>query len=290
MIVALFPGQGIPARTVLDALVQGDPALGSASDVLGFDLRRKVEIAARRKGAMLPTSLAQPAIFTASLIGFFAREAEGRGYDFVIGHSLGEYSALVAARALNFHDALRCVAARADAMQAASRHTGGGMAALLGLDLEAAEDIGRRTGVMVANDNAPDQTVVAGGEQALAAAAALARSRGGRSVLLDVSGPFHTPGMRPAGSALEVALSEADVRAPRVPVISNVTARPHGGPGEIEELLVTQLSERVRFRESLAWLWERGVRDYEDIGPGRVVAGLAQRCFADLEKRQMAHA
>jgi [acyl-carrier-protein] S-malonyltransferase len=290
MIIGLFPGQGIPARTVLDALAAGDATLQSASDVLGYDLRRKVEIAARRKGAMLPTSLAQPAILTASLIAFCAREAEGRRYDFFLGHSLGEYSALVAAGSLSFEDALRCVAVRADAMQAASRSSGGGMAALLGPDIAAAEDIARQSGATIANDNAPDQTVVAGSDAALAAAAALMRARGGRSVLLDVSGPFHTAAMEPAGPALRRALEAAEVRPPRVPVVSNVTARPHGGPGDIEDLLVAQLSERVRFREALEWLWECGVRDHDDVGPGRVAAGLAQRCFAAAESREVAHA
>jgi [acyl-carrier-protein] S-malonyltransferase len=282
MIVALFPGQGIPARSVLEALSPDDPLLDTASRVLGYEVRRKVEIAARRKGAMLPTSLAQPAIFTASLIEYF--RAGRPDYDYLLGHSLGEYAALVAADAVGFEDALRCVAVRAAGMQNASRDAHGGMAAVLGLDLETTEDIAARVGVDVANDNAPEQTVLAGSERALAEAAAIVRSRGGRSVLLEVSGPFHTGAMEPAAPALRSALAETDLRTPRLPVLSNVTARPHGEPHVIADLLVQQLSTRVRFRESLEWLWDQGVSDFDDLGPGRVVGGLAQRCFASLRR------
>jgi [acyl-carrier-protein] S-malonyltransferase len=283
MIAGLFPGQGIPARTVLESLDENDAELATASAVLGYDVRRKVAIAARRKGAMLPTSLAQPAIYTASVASFRRASADGHEYDFLAGHSLGEYVALVAAGMLDFESGLRCVVARAGAMQAASRSAQGGMAAVLGLDLDAAEDVARRAGVQVANDNAPDQTVLAGSEQRLAEAAALVRARGGRSVLLEVSGPFHTVAMAPAEAPLRRALEGVQVRAARTPVLSNVTARPYGDPGEVAELLVQQLSARVRWRESLEWLWRRGVRRYEDLGPGRVVTGLAQRTFAALE-------
>jgi malonyl CoA-acyl carrier protein transacylase len=287
MIVGLFPGQGIPARTVLEALPSDDPLLASARDVLGYDLRRKVEIAARRKGAMLPTSLAQPAIFTASLISFRRAEANGRTFDCFVGHSLGEYSALVAAGALGFEHALRCVAVRAEAMQTASRASHGGMAAILGLDLDVVEGLARASGAEVANDNAPAQAVIAGPEDRLAEAAAMARSHGGRSVLLEVSGPFHTAAMAPARPMLSRALEKADIGAPRVPVVANVTARPHGQAHEIAALLVDQLCERVRFRESLEWLWEAGAREHEDLGPGRVVAGLAQRTFARMRSEEV---
>jgi malonyl CoA-acyl carrier protein transacylase len=283
MIAGLFPGQGIPARTVLDALPRGDELLGRGGDVLGYDLRRKVEIAARRKGALLPTSVAQPAIFAASMVAW--RGQQDRSFDFFAGHSLGEYAALVAAGALSYEAALRCVATRADAMQTASRAAGGGMVAVLGLDLDTVEGIARDAGVEVANDNAPDQSVVAGSEGALADAAALVRARGGRSVLLEVSGPFHTSAMAAAVGPLRAVLESVEVRAPRTPVLSNVTARPHEGPRAIVELLVEQPVQRVRFRESLEWMWEQGARDFSDLGPGRVAAGLARRTFDDLGAR-----
>lgn len=279
MNAGLFPGQGIPARTVADALGAGDPLLDAASAVLGYDLRRKVEIAGRRKGGMLPTAVAQPAIFTASVIAFERHRIQGRRYDFMAGHSLGEYAALVAADSLAFEPALRCVSVRAEAMQSASRAAAGGMAVVLGLPLDAVEDIAEAIGVRVANDNAPGQVVLAGAEEALADAAAAVRAARGRSVLLEVSGPFHTVAMAPAEAPLRAALERVEIRRPRVPVISNVTARPHGGPGEIARLLVEQLSRPVRWRESLEWLWDQGVRGCDDMGPGRIVAGLAERTW-----------
>ena len=286
MSIGLFPGQGIPAKTVLDALDPDDGMLRTASAVCGYDLRRKVEIAARRKGALLPTSVAQPAIYVASLISFRRAQEEGRRFDFFVGHSLGEFSALAAGGAFGFEEGLRCVAARAEAMQVASRSAPGGMAAVLRLGLEVVEDIARRAGVQIGNDNAPNQVVLSGSEEGLARAAALVKAAGGRSVLLEVSGPFHTVAMSSAGPILRRGLDAIDSRPPRVPVVSNVTARPHGGPDSTEELLVQQLSSRVRFRESLEWLHARGEREYFDFGPGAVVAGLAQRVFESLGDRE----
>jgi [acyl-carrier-protein] S-malonyltransferase len=279
MIVGLFPGQGIPAATVLDALPAGEALLDGASEVCGYNLRRKVEIAARRKGALLPTSVAQPAIYVASMISYRRAKEEGRQFDFFAGHSLGEYSALAAAGAFDFEPGLRCVLARAEAMQVASKRAPGGMAAVLGLDLDAVEGIADRAGVQVANDNGPGQAVLAGGEEELAVAAARVRSQGGRSVLLEVSGPFHTAAMASAAPVLRRALAGVEIGDLGVPVVSNVTARPHGSPHEVAELLVRQLSSRIRFRESLEWLRAQGVTEWHDFGPGRVVAGLAQRTF-----------
>ncbi len=283
MRVGLFPGQGIPARTVFEALPAGDSLVETADDVLGYDLRRKVEIAARQPKASLPTNLAQPAIFVAGIIAWRRAQAEGRECDLWAGHSLGEYAALVASNAISFHDGLAAVAARGDAMQDAARKTPGGMAAVLGLAYDEAADIARRAGVELANDNAPGQVVLSGSEEGLATAAGLVRSGGGRAVKLDVTGPYHTAAMKPAAPALEAALNAIEIGTPTAPVVSNVTARPYGSPEEIKRLLVEQLMTRVRFRESLEWLWEKGARDAEDLGPGRVVGGLAQRTFRPLE-------
>jgi [acyl-carrier-protein] S-malonyltransferase len=284
MRVGLFPGQGIPSRAVLDALPQGDPLLGTANDILSYDLRRKVEIAARQPKASLPTSLAQPAIFTAGIASWRRAQDDGRECDFWAGHSLGEYAALVAGEAISFEGGLQAVAARGDAMQEAARTTPGGMAAILGLEFDDANDIAERAGVELVNDNAPGQVVLSGSEDGLAAAAGLVRSAGGRAVLLGVTGPYHTAAMRPAAPALEAALAAIEVREPSTPVVSNVTARPYSSSDEIRTLLVQQLMTRVRFRESLEWLIEQGADAYEDFGPGRVVAGLAGRTFSAVSK------
>jgi [acyl-carrier-protein] S-malonyltransferase len=284
MKVGLFPGQGIPSQAVLEALPQGDPLLATANDILSYDLRRKVEIAARQPKANLPTSLVQPAIFTASITSWRRAKDEGGRCDFWAGHSLGEYAALVAGEAISFEGGLEAVAARGEAMQEAARTTPGGMAAILGLEFDDANDIAERAGVELVNDNAPGQVVLSGSEEGLATAAGLVRSAGGRAVLLGVTGPYHTAAMKPAAPALEAALAAIEVREPSTPVVSNVTARPYSSPDEIRTLLVEQLMTRVRFRESLEWLIEQGADGYEDFGPGRVVAGLAGRTFSAASK------
>jgi [acyl-carrier-protein] S-malonyltransferase len=262
---------------VLEALPGADPLLERASARLGYDLRKRVEVAARRKGATLPTVLAQPAIFVAGAISFSAARDEGGRWDAFAGHSLGEYTALVAAGALTFEDALDVVRVRGEAMEAAGRRRPGTMAAVLGLELDEISDIARRCGVEVANDNSPGQVVLSGSESGLAEAAGHIRAAGARSVLLEVSGAFHTSAMAEAAPAVHRELDRIDVARPQTPVVSNVTARPYEVESEIRELLVEQLTRRVRFRESLEWLLDEGAEDFSDFGPGRVVGALAQR-------------
>ncbi len=288
MKAGLFPGQGIHAQMVLEALPQEEPMLATAQATLGYSLRKRVVIAARRKNATLPTALAQPAIFVASVAAYRRASAESKRYDFFAGHSLGEYAALVAAQAISVEDALTLVAVRGDAMQAAARTQPGSMIAVMGLGLQDIEEVARLAGVTLANDNAPGQAVLAGAEEGLARAAKLVNERGARSVLLDVSGPFHTDAISEAGPRLRTALEAADITMPRVPVISNVTARPYGSPEEIKELLIAQLTSRVRWRESLEHLHSQGARTFEDFGPGRVVAGLAQRVVRSLTLEEAA--
>jgi [acyl-carrier-protein] S-malonyltransferase len=286
MKVGLFPGQGIPAQTVLEALPENDEVLIRAGEILDFDLRRKVGIAARGSGSTLPTSLAQPAIFTAGVVALQQTGADG--CDYFAGHSLGEYAALVAAGAISFEDGLGAVAVRGEVMQEAARSAPGGMAALMGLGYDVVQAIADKTGVVVANDNAPGQVVVSGRDEALAEAAAMVRSEGGRAVLLEVSGPFHSAAMEPAAPGLAEALDRIEVRSPTIPVISNVTARPYESPDEIRALLVQQVTHGVRWRESCEWLWDQGVRDFHDFGPGRVAAGLAQRTFRSIDDQKEA--
>jgi [acyl-carrier-protein] S-malonyltransferase len=288
MTVGLFPGQGIPARTVAQVWPESHPVLEAADDILGYDLKRKTSIASRRAKAALPTSLAQPAIFVAGIISFQAAESDGKSYESFAGHSLGEYTALVAAGAMSFESGLEAVMARGEAMHEASRSTPGQMAAILGLDFERALEIADETNVVLANDNAPGQVVLSGGEDGLARAAQLVSGAGGRAVLLDVAGPFHTLAMAPAAPALRDVLARVEISVPSVPVVSNVTAAPYESVEQIRSLLVRQLTDRVRFRESLEWLWGRGARNFEDLGPGRVVAGLAQRTFDYMQRTKEA--
>ncbi len=286
MKVGLFPGQGIPARKVLEALSGAEEELVLAGDVLGFDLERRVEVAARGKGNVLRTSVAQPAIFLAGVHQWRLLHTQGARYDCFAGHSLGEYAALVASDSMSLEGGLAAVTARGKAMHEAAKASRGGMVAVMKLDDEQAAQLAQEQGAALANDNAPGQVVLSGAESCLTAIAARVSECGGRSVLLEVEGAFHTEAMRPAAPQLAAALQEIAIEMPSVPVVSNVTARPYESVEEIRTLLVRQLTERVRWRESLEWLWRENVREYEDLGPGTVVAKLAQRTWHALEQEE----
>lgn len=288
MKVGLFPGQGIPARAALAALRPESTVVREASEILCYDLRKRVAHVAGSPRSVMPTSLAQPAIFTASVAAWQERSDER--LDFLLGHSVGEYAALVAGEAISFKHALCAVAVRGKAMETAARSAHGGMAALVDLSLVEAESIARASGSLIANDNSPTQVVLAGGDEALAEAASLARARGGRAVRLEVTGPFHTAGIASAAPALRAALDHIAIRLPRIPVVSNVSAAPYRAPGEIRKLLVEQLTTRVRFREALENLWQEGVDGFHDFGPGKVVAGLAARTFGAVADAPIAKA
>lgn len=241
MRLGLFPGQGVPVRTVLAALHEGHALLETASQVLCYDLRRRVEQVARRERSIMPTSLAQPAIFTASLVSWYDAAV---ACDVLLGHSIGEFAALVAGEAMSFEQALCVVQVRGDAMEKVAAKVSGGMVVVLDLDFEDVEMIASEAAVLVANDNAPHQVVLAGGDEALVQAAILARAKGGRAVRLDVTGPFHTPQVASAAPLLRDALDHISIRSPKVPVVSNVSAKPYRAPGEIRKLLVEQLTSR----------------------------------------------
>lgn len=287
MKVGLFPGQGISAREVLRALPPGHPTVQHASELLCFDLRRRVEVSLRGRSTTLPTSLAQPAIFTASVIAW-DESPEAASCDFLLGHSLGEYAALVASGAISFAHGCSVVQVRGDAMEAAARAAPGGMIAILGLDEARVFEVSAASGAVVANDNAPGQVVLSGPEDSLTAAARLARAAGGRAVRLEVSGPFHSHAMAPASGALAEALDRISIRKPSIPVVSNVTATAYEAPTEIRRMLVAQVTGSVRFRSGVAYLWERGVTELLDLGPGRVVGGLVRRGFDELRATSVA--
>jgi [acyl-carrier-protein] S-malonyltransferase len=256
--------------------------LTKANELLGYDLRRQVKNSATDNKKPLPTSLAQPAIFTASLIGWDAAPPPDKSCAFLLGHSLGEFSALTAAGAMSFEHGLAVVAVRGQAMAAASRANPGRMMAVLGLGDDDVAAISQSSGAAIANDNAPGQVVLSGREDALSQAAALVRSAGGRSLLLDVSGPFHTSPMARAEHALIDVLDHVWIRQPSIKVVSNVTGVPYRTPGEIRKLLVQGLVSRVRFRDCVRHLWQGGIREFLDVGPGRVVEDLARRNFKHL--------
>jgi [acyl-carrier-protein] S-malonyltransferase len=266
----------VDATAVLEGLHDG-PLLDQANECLGTDLRAAVERCLDRARPTLPTDVAQPAIFVA---GVTAHAASAESFDVYAGHSVGEYTALAAAGSIAPEDALKLVCARGRAMKEAARVSPGGMAAVKGVRDDELDDICARSGTWVANDNSPAQLVIAGPDEPLAEAARNVRAAGGRALLLAVEGAFHTPAMAPAAALLGDALDHTPVQMPRVPVVSNVTARPYRAPGEIRKMLVRQLTERVRFRASVEWMAATGVTDFVDLGPGRVAYKLAAATVA----------
>jgi len=277
----LFPGQGSQAVGMgADVFAARPDLLGPGADaVLGWSLAGVV--ADGPEDELTRTDRAQPALYSTA---FALYEAFAAAVDHppaaAAGHSLGEYTALAAAGAFGYWDGLRLVAARGTAMDAAARLGDSGMAALVGADVATAEMIaGHRTfdggKLWVANVNAPNQVVVAGGAQDLDWLEENAREMGARRVVrLKVAGAFHTPFMAPALESLRVALGDVEFGEPAFPVYANATGRPIT---DIPLQLAEQLVGRVRFAESLERMAAAGIATFVHIGPGDVTAGLAKR-------------
>ena len=277
----LFPGQGAQAvgmgRALADAFPEARAAFATADRVLGFslsglcwngpaeDLKRSVNT--------------QPALLTHSVAAWRLVEAGGVTPEFVAGHSLGEYSACVAAGVLTFEDALLLTRRRGELMSEAGLARPGAMAALLGLSAEDAEAACAEAAsvgiVRAANLNAPGQVVISGEPAAVDAACEHAKARGAkRAIRLDVSGAFHSPLMEPAMKGLSEALAAVTFRDARCPVISNAWARPVQKAGEIRQALEEQLLASVRWEESMRWLRTHGVEGFVELGTGKVLRGL----------------
>jgi len=240
---------------------------------------------------LTPTANAQLATFVLSLVVLDAIERLGLAPAACAGHSLGEYSALVASGAVSFDDGVRLVVARGEAMAHAGEDAPGTMAALLGISDDDAEAACQRAegDVWVANYNAPGQVVVAGTTDAIATLTPIAKELGARKVLpIPVSGAFHTPLMAGARPALRKALGDASFGAPEVPVVANVDARVHNDPGEWPGLLSAQLCSPVRWRQTLETLDGLGATVLVEVGPGGVLSGLARRAAPDLQALSVA--
>ena len=236
---------------------------------------------------LMLTENAQPALLAASLAVIRVLESEA-GFDiareaaYVAGHSLGEYSALAAAGALTVTDAARLVKRRGQAMQKAVPVGEGAMAALLGLEIEAAREVAEAAAqgqvCDLANDNSPGQIVVSGHKGAVERAVVIAAERGARrAIMLPVSAPFHCSLMSPAAQIMEEALAETVLAPPLVPLVANVAAAATSDPAEIKELLVEQATQMVRWRESVLLFARNEVEEVVEIGAGRVLAGLVKR-------------
>jgi len=289
-----FPGQGSQAVGMGKDLAQDFPEARAVFDEVDAALGQKLSqlMFEGPDDALRLTENAQPALMAVSLA--VVRVLEARGVSvathaaFVAGHSLGEYSALCAAGAFTIADTARLLKLRGQSMQQAVPVGQGAMAAILGLDLEAVEraaaDGSDGEICAVANDNAPGQVVISGHVGAVNRAIELCKAAGAKRALpLPVSAPFHCPLMRPAADAMAEALDRVAMRAPVVPLVANVLARPITDPAEIRKRLVEQVTGMVRWTESVAWLaGEGGVTQLLELGAGKVLSGLAKRIAPDV--------
>jgi [acyl-carrier-protein] S-malonyltransferase len=284
-IAYVFPGQGSQAVGMGRELGEASHRWADANAALGFDLRRLCFEGP--EGDLTLTANTQPAILTASIVALDALVAAGGTYDFVAGHSLGEYSALVAAGALDFADAVRTVRARGQFMQEAVPRGEGAMAAILGLDralvFQACEEAQGAGVVQVANLNGPGQTVIAGAAAAVGRAVELAKAKGAkRAVPLPVSAPFHSALMAPAAERLDAVLRTLRFRDLRVPLVTNVDADLQSEGARVQDALVRQVTSPVRWDEVVIRLVKEGTDTFVEIGPGRVLSGMIRRIAPEV--------
>jgi [acyl-carrier-protein] S-malonyltransferase len=285
----VFPGQGSQVvgmgRGLAEAFVPARQVFEEVDDALGEKLSETVWNGPLE--TLTLTENAQPALMAVSLAALRALEAEagldlGRDVAFVAGHSLGEYSALAAAGSLAVADAARLLRIRGRAMQKAVPVGVGAMAALIGVDLDAAKAIAQEAGAgavcAAANDNGGGQVVLSGDKSAVERAVEIAKTKGvKRAMILPVSAPFHCALMQPAAQVMAEALSQVTVNPPRVPLVANVLAAPVSDPAAIVQALVEQVTGTVRWRESVTVMAQAGVNAFYEIGSGKVLTGLIKR-------------
>lgn len=288
----VFPGQGAQftgmGKDTYDLSGQAKALYQQADEVLGYALSEVMFSGSEEE--LRETRITQPAIFVHSTVNYLTAEDPPRP-DAVAGHSLGEYSALVAAGALSFPDALRLVSARAQAMQAATEEQPGTMAAVLGLDDATIELACREIEEVVvpANYNSPGQLVISGTLAGIERASKVLADLGARRVLpLPVGGAFHSPLMAPAGDRLRAAIEETDIRPPRCPIYQNVDASPSVDPAAIRQKLIDQLTGAVRWSQTIVAMQADGVDAFVEVGgKGGVLAGLIRKVDRKLSVTQL---
>ena len=282
----LFPGQGTQevgmGKALCDAFPAARACFEEADEALGFALSKLCFQGPQEELTL--TQNAQPAILTASiaaLSALYAAQPELTAPSFAAGHSLGEYSALVAAGALAFGDAVRIVHLRGRAMQQAVPEGQGAMAAIMGGEAEQVSALCAQAAggevLSPANFNSPGQIVISGSATAVARAVELAACMKLKAIPLKVSAPFHSALMAPAARAVDAALADVRIGALAFPVVANVDARPNADSTRVRELLVRQVDGPVRWQESVSFMAEAGVTTALEIGPGKVLAGLVKR-------------
>ena len=282
----VFPGQGAQfvgmGKDLYDNNAEARKLMDSANEILGFSITDLMFNGTAED--LKRTDVTQPAVFLHS-VALAAALGDKFDPDMVAGHSLGEFSALVAAGALSFEDGLRLVSARAKAMQRACEINPSTMAAIIALPDEKVEEVcSAIPGVVVcANYNCPGQLVISGENAAIdAACAALKEAGAKRALKLPVGGGFHSPCMEPARAELAEAIERTTFSAPRCPVYQNVDAKPHTDPAEIKGLLISQLTSPVRWTATVRNMVADGATSFTELGPGKVLQGLVSKISKDV--------
>tara|TARA_B100001123_G_scaffold450792_1_gene623823 strand:+ start:6753 stop:7688 length:936 start_codon:yes stop_codon:yes gene_type:complete len=287
----IFPGQGAQSVGMgQDIFATDDTArqvFHDADQVLGYSLSDMCFNGP--EGDLTKTIHTQPAIVTTSLAYYQAtantlRERPDWQPAFTAGHSLGEYTALAVAGALDFQEAIWLVGERGRLMQEAGEKSGGGMGAVLGLDAISVEEVCQETGMEIANINSDDQIVISGPKDAMARALDMAKARGARKVIpLRVGGAFHSSLMESAVEGMKHAMKKVTLRQPTIPVIGNCTGKPLTKVEDIEAELLQQLCESVQWSQSVRYMAGQGVQTFLEIGPGRVLSGLVRRIESEAQ-------
>ena len=282
----VFPGQGSQwvgmAKDLYSSSPQAKAIFEEADSVLRFPLSQLCFNGPEE--VLRQTVNAQPAILTVSTAYLMDTQQLQEAPAFVAGHSLGEYTALVAAQVLDFATAVYLARERGRLMQEAGEREPGGMAAIIGLDEASISEICQQSGTQIANINSPAQIAISGSLEALAQAMRLAEARGAKRVVpLQVSGAFHTPLMQPAAQGMFHVISKLTFRDPLIPIVANTTAQPVTTAESIKTELLDQLCHSVQWQRSVEYMIGKGVSTFIEIGPGKVLTGLIKRINKEVQ-------